>query len=454
MNAKTKMVIGFIGVILGYAIVSIDTTIVNIALPQIASYYNVQMNIATWVINVYNIAFAVFIVTASGLADQFGRKKVFLIGYILFTVSSICVALSNTFELMILFRAIQGLSGAITVPVAIPIFTTIFPKEKHGAVIGLGGGIAGLAVAAGPTVGGIITQNLSWQWIFLINIPIGIIGIVLTLLAIPESFDSSASKKIDIGGIISISIGMFAITYAITQVNTWGWTSWSFIACLLISIIAFVVFGIIEKKIKEPMLPLWLMKISTFNCANLTFLFSGAGITGTIFLISFYLTTAIGMSPADAGLILSVLPLITCFISPVAGAWSNKIGSRWFAVGGIFFTSIGLLLYSGITTHSSYIDIIWRLLVSGIGLGLTTAPILQSVMRNVPPGKIGIASGITNMARFFGAALGVAVFVTILNSNLGTQNDIGSLQTAFGTTFKIASCILVPGIFIAYFSDK
>ncbi|PRR84415.1 MFS transporter [Clostridium vincentii] len=216
MNKKYQ-IISFVAIILGFFMALLDTTIVNITLPKMTEYFNTTMAHISWVVNAYNLAFAAIILTASRLADQFGRKKLFIAGVVLFTISSLLSGLSNSLEGLILFRAIQGLSAAFVVPVAMPLSAEIFPPEKRGTIMALWGAFAGLAAASGPTLGGILTQWFNWRYIFFINVPIGCICILLTMKFIKESYDPTASKSIDFGGIITISTAMFCLTFALIK---------------------------------------------------------------------------------------------------------------------------------------------------------------------------------------------------------------------------------------------
>lgn len=421
MKLNFKMILSFIAIILGFFMALLDATIVNIALPKMTEYYGASMQHITWVVNGYNLAFAVFIITASRIADQFGRKKIFIIGIFAFTLSSFLSGISTSVDMLIFFRVIQGLSAAIVVPVTVPLITELVPKEKHGMVLGIWGAISGLAAASGPTLGGILTENFNWQSIFFVNIPIGVVTLIMTAILVKNSFDTTATRKIDWGGMITISGAMFALTYALIQANDKGWTSPFIIGLFVLSIVLLVAFFIIESKTKDPMLPMWLLKVPTFSASSLTLLIFGVGVMGATFLMSFFLNTVMGKSVLQAGIIISAMPLSSMVFSSISGPLSGKLGSRIFAIAGMVLLGAAMLLFSQLTPDSSQFDIVWRLAVCGAGLGFTMAPIMGAVMRNVPREKIGIASGVTNMSRALGTVLGVAILVMILNSNMSDQ---------------------------------
>lgn len=403
----------------------LDTTIVNIALPEMTSYFGGTVSQISWVMNGYNLAFAALILTASRLADQFGRKKVFILGLVLFTLSSLLSGLSNSLGMLILFRAIQGLAGAIIVPVTIPLTTTTFPKEKHGIIIGIWGAVAGLAAASGPSLGGILTEKLNWQWIFYVNVPLGLLSILLTLLFIKESRDEMAGKSVDYGGMLSITAGMLCITYAFVKANDYGWNSAEFYTLLGAGLILTAFFFHLQTRGKEPMLPLMLLKIKEFNGTSLALFIVGAALSNLTLLTSFFLTREMGMTELKAGLVLSILAAGSIISSAVSGGLSNKYGSRWFGVTGVAIICGAIYAMSNLDAQSPISAVLLRLFIAGLGLGLTLAPLMSAGVRHVPEEKVGIASGVMNMTKSIGSVLGVAIIVTLLQ-----QSIIGEMQTA------------------------
>lgn len=418
MSHIAKRNIAFIAIVLGFFMALLDTTIVNIALPEMIKHYGGTVEQISWVVNGYNLAFAVFILTSARLADQFGRKKVFLIGVLLFTITSLLAGLAPSVESLIALRVLQGLAGAIIVPVTIPMATEIFPKEMHGTVVGIWGGISGLAAASGPALGGILTDKLDWQWIFFVNIPLGLISIVLAYLFIKESYDSTSSRKIDYIGMLLISGAMFCLTYALIEVNDIGWSSFTTMSLLGGGVLLLILFVVVQWKGRNPMLPLSLFKISVFNGATLTLFIVGAGMMNISFLTSFFLTNVMKMTELKAGLLLSMIALGSMTTSIAFGSLSNKYGSRWFAVCGVVLQCMAAYWLGSLHVDSTDLDVMIRLVVAGFGIGLTMAPVMGSIVRNVPESKIGISSGVTNMMRSLGSVLGVAIIVTVLQSNM------------------------------------
>lgn len=428
MNTRIKRIISLSAILLGFFMALLDSTIVNIALPEISKYYNSKMEIISWIMNGYNLAFSVFLITASRLADQFGRKKLFIFGIFMFSLSSLLAGISVSIQMLIFFRVIQGLSAAIVVPVTIPLATNIFPPEKRGAVAGLWGAVSGIAAASGPMLGGILTYNFKWNSIFFVNIPIGIIAIVFTLIFIDESYDTTASKKLDYGGMITLTVAMFSLVYALLKVRELGWNSATIIGLFVLSLAAFTAFIIIERKSKEPMLPMWLLKNISLDGISLTLLTIGAGIMSTTFLLSFLLRQIMGLSALQSGLTLSALAVTSIVFSGIAGPLSSKYGSRWIASSGMALSALSVFLLSSINASSSKFDVVWRLVIGGAGVGLAMTSVMESLVRNIPDEKLGVGSGVTNMARILGTVLGIAVVVTFLNHSIGDQVNVAKTE--------------------------
>ncbi|MGN7763099.1 MFS transporter [Paenibacillus sp. 22594] len=423
MSIRMRRALSFTAIVLGFFMALLDTTIINIALPEMTRHFGGSVSRISWVMNGYNLAFAIFILTASRLADQFGRKKVFIFGVALFTLTSLLAGFATSLGVLILLRVIQGLAGAIIVPVTIPLTTTTFPKEMHGLIIGIWGAVSGIAAASGPALGGILTQKLSWEWIFFVNVPLGVLSIVLTAVFIEESRDNTAGRTIDYGGTLAITGAMFFITYALIKVQDYGWGSGVILGLLGAGLVFLLLFIFTQWRGKEPMLPLSLMRIRTFNGASLTLLIVGAALMNLSLLTSFFLTRMMGMTELKAGLVLSMIAVGSIVSSAISGPLSAKYGSHLFAAAGIMVTGGAMYSLSGLHADSALSEVVVRLLVAGVGVGLTMAPVMSSAVRNVPDDKVGISSGVTNMAKALGSVIGVAIIVTVLQHN--TDSELG-----------------------------
>ncbi|CAM4365360.1 MFS transporter [Paenibacillus tarimensis] len=408
--------LSFFTISLGFFMALLDMTIVNISIPEMTQFFGASVEDISWVINGYNLAFAVFLITASRIADQFGRKRLFMIGIFLFTLTSLlCGLAKGSVELLILFRVLQGISAAMVVPVTVPLVVQLFPVEKHGAILGVWGAIAGLASASGPALGGLLTNAFSWQAVFYVNIPLGILCLILTGKLIKESRDTTASKRIDWLGMLTLTGALFTLVLALIQAGDMGWGSTYIITLLAASVVCFIAFFVVEAKVKEPMLPLSLLRIIPFNAANITLLIAGVGMVNAFFLLSFFLIEVSGMTVLEAGLTISAMPIATIFSSMMAGPLSSKMGTRPFAVLGMICLAVAGYLYSGLNADSTKLDIIWRLVIAGLGVGFIIGPVMGAVVRHVPRDKVGVVSGVSNMARSLGMVLGTALLVTILN---------------------------------------
>lgn len=424
--SRGRTILTFIGIILGYFIALLDTTIVNIALPKTAEYFNRDVSDISWIMNGYNIAFAVLMLTASRIADQFGRKKLFLIGLILFTLTSFLCGIASTLDLLILFRVLQGLSAAIIVPVTIPLAIQLFPKEKHGAVLGIWGAIAGVASASGPALGGILTEYFNWQSVYFVNLPIAIISFIVSYILIKESYDKTASKNMDIAGMLTISAAIFCFTLGLIETSDYGWSSFYVLSLFAGSLLSLTLFIVVERRSKDPMLPLSLMRISTFSASSTALLFTSIGIAAGSFLIAFYLMSLRNMSVLEAGMTIIASSLTATVFSVVSGPVSEKIGGRFLASIGLTIITLTVYLFGGLDADSSRFDVVWRLSLLGAGLGISVVPLFGSAVNNIPADKLGIVSGVTNVARTLGMVVGVALLATMLSSNM--KNELSTAR--------------------------
>jgi EmrB/QacA subfamily drug resistance transporter len=410
-----RAIAAFAIIVLGFFMALLDSTIVNISLPRMTEYFGTSMKTITWVVNGYNIAFAALLVTASRLADQFGRKKLFVFGVACFTAMSLCCGLSHSVNVLIFFRVMQGLSGAFIVPVSMPLMLDLFPSSRRGAIVGAWGAVAGVSAASGPALGGIITNYFSWQWIFYINLPLGIIAVIGTVFLIAESGDPTASRRIDWPGMITLSAGVFCLALALVQANDKGWGSAYILGTFAASALGLIAFVAIERSTPEPMLPLsLLLKSRPFSFAMAALFFSGIGLMCGVFFLSFFLTRVAEMSQLRAGIIITAIPLSAMVFSAVSGPFSDRFGSRWLAACGMAVVCASIWIFHDLSEKSTTIEIIWRLVLCGAGMGLSLPPIVGASIRAVPADKIGIASGIGNIARTIGAVVGVALLVMVL----------------------------------------
>jgi len=392
-----------------YFMVALDATVVSTALPRMQADLHAGLTSLQWTLNAYGIAFAAGIITAAALGDRFGRRRIFTIGLALFTVASAACALAPSASDLIAARTVQGLGGAIVLPLSLTILTTAFPAERRGTIVGIYGGLAGLAVAAGPLVGGLVTQGINWHWIFWINVPIGVAAVALSLRLLPESH--GARERLDLTGVALVTGGVVAIVWALVRANQAGWASPEIVITLAGGAILLVAFVAWERRVQEPMVPLRLFRDRAFAMGNATtFLMSGAIFAGA-YLVAEEFQFARGYSPVSTGLRLLPFFATPMVISPLAGALSDKTGRRPVMVTGLALLSAGFIwvaLKGSLTT--SWVELTLALLVAGIGISMALPTVPTAVLNAVAPREMGKAAGI-NPA--LAACAGFALLATL-----------------------------------------
>jgi EmrB/QacA subfamily drug resistance transporter len=416
-GAMTKPRLGWVVALTStaYFMVVLDSSVLITALPSMQRDLHVGLPSLQWTFNAYGIAFAAGIITAAALGDRFGRRRVFNGGVVLFTLASVACALAPGASELIVARTIQGLAGAVVLPLSLTILTTAFPASKRGMIVGVYGGLAGLAVALGPIVGGLITETIDWHWIFWLNVPIGVVSALLAVRLLPESY--GATKRLDLLGGGLVTSGVVAIVWALTRANDVGWSSAETVAAFAAGAVLLAAFLAWEKRASEPMVPLRLFAVREFAIGNLaSFLMSGA-----IFAAAFFVTQefqfARGYSPLATGLRLLPFFATPMFISPLAGALSDRIGRRPIMVTGLTLQAIGFIwVASRGSLSTSWIELTLALLVAGIGISMALPTVPTAVLSAVAPEEMGTASGINYMAQRFGAVFAIAIGSTVFSA--------------------------------------
>jgi EmrB/QacA subfamily drug resistance transporter len=408
-----------------YFMVALDATVVATALPRMQADLGVGLTTLQWTLNSYGIAFAVGIITAAALGDRYGRRLIFTVGLALFTIASGACALAASAPELIAARTVQGLGGAIVLPLSLTILTTAFPAERRGTIVGIYGGLAGAAVAAGPLVGGAVTQGINWHWIFWINVPIGAAAAVLSLRLLPESH--GARERLDLTGVGLVTGGVLAIVWGLVRANQSGWASPEIVTTLSAGAILLVAFLAWENRVSQPMVPLRLFRARAFAAGNATaFLMSGAIFAGA-YLVAEEFQFARGYSPVSTGLRLLPFFATPMIISPLAGALSDKIGRRPVMVTGLALLTGGLtwVAVSGSLT-TSWVELVLALLVAGIGISMALPTVPTAVLNAVAPDEMGKASGINYMAQRLGGVFAIAISTAVFTANghLGTPASV------------------------------
>jgi EmrB/QacA subfamily drug resistance transporter len=430
---------------LGLFMILLDGTIVNIAIPHIQTYFDTGFGEIEWVMNAYILAFAVLLVTLGRFGDLWGRRKVFIAGMALFTAGSLACGLAPTIGLLIAFRVLQGVGGAAMMPSTLSIIAAVFPAGKRGAAMGVWGGVSGLATAIGPTLGGVIVQYVtwpsagdSWRWIFLVNIPIGIVGIVLALRLVPESRNPTAVKTLDLPGVGLVTASLFCLTFALIEGQSYGWTSAVIVGLFVASAIAFLLFSRREHRVSQPLIDFSLFRSLTFAAGNATGLLLSAAMMGAFFMIPIFLQSVLGYSAIKAGLVMVPMSVIIIFAAPAAGVLSDRVGGKWIVALGMFMLALGLAWMAGllpgiaaISPDTTPLSLLVPFLISGIGIGLAVAPVTSAVMATAPRDRIGNASGVLSTMRQVGSLLGIAVLGAVLQNRV-TANIAAGVDTIQG----------------------
>jgi EmrB/QacA subfamily drug resistance transporter len=412
---RTRLIWTFIITSVAAFMVGLDNLVVTMALPSIRSHLHASLASLEWTINAYTLSFAVLIITGAALGDRFGRRRMLTIGLTVFTLASAGAALAPNVTLLVVARAIQGAGAAAVLPLAFTILASSVPAERRGAALGVLGGVSGLAVAVGPLVGGAVVQGASWQWIFWINVPIGLLALPFAATRLSET---KARAHLDPLGLVLASAGLFGIVFGLVKASDDGWTSLPVLGSILAGVVLMVAFTVWQDKAAHPMLPLRFFRSRTFAASNVASLLFTFGMFGSIFLLAQFLQTALGYSPLEAGLRTLPWTAMPLLVAPIAGPLSDRIGGRPFLVSGLALQAIGLAWMAAlISPQISYLALVAPFVCCGLGMALFFIPVANVVMGAVPAADQGMASGTNNAIRELGGVLGIAVLATVFASH-------------------------------------
>jgi EmrB/QacA subfamily drug resistance transporter len=415
-HARRGWTLGIVSI--GLFMVVLDNLVVSIALPSIHRDLGASIQALEWTVNAYVLAYAVLLLTGAALGDRFGRKRLFIAGLTLFTVSSAAAALAPSIGLLIAARATQGVGAAVVTPLTLTLLADAFPPERRGLALGVWSGISGIAVALGPHVGGAVIQLSSWHWIFWINVPIGLVVVPLAASRLAES--RGPQRRLDLRGLALSSSGLFGIVYGLVRAQSQGWTSVEVVAALAIGALLVIAFVRHELRTPEPMLPLSFFASRGFAVTNVVSLAMYFGMFGSIFFLSQFLQNVLHNSPFQAGVKLLVWTGATMIVSPLAGFFSERYGSRLFMVVGLALQAIALGWLAALAgVHETYASAVGPFILAGSGMALVFAPAANAVLSSVRTDQAGQASGATNAIRELGGVLGVSVLATVFTSHGG-----------------------------------
>ena len=463
--------------------VMLDNTVVNVALPSIQRDLDVSISGLEWTVNAYTLTFAVLLVTGGRLGDIFGRRRGFLIGVAVFGSASLFIAFSQTAEWLVAGRAIQGVGAAFMMPATLSIISNAFPAHERGKAIGTWAGASAIALAIGPVVGGFLVEHVSWQSIFLINVPVAIAAVVVALWATDESRDETAARIVDIPGVVLLTAGLTALVLALVEGNAWGWGSPQIIGLLAVAALSAPAFVMAELRSPAPMVDFATFRSRSFLGANLVAFIVSFAMLAMFFFLALYMQNVRGYSPLEAGVRFLPSTLVIIVVGPIAGRWSDRIGPRPLMVGGLLMVAASLFWQSFLAVDTTYGYLVGAFVLMGVGMGLVMSPMSTAAMNSVSADKAGVASGVLSMFRMVGGTFGVAVtgalISTIGSSRLAsalpaaTQGQIDALteriasggaglggresvavQQAFldalNTSLKIGSLVAVIGAFFAW----
>src|SRR5438874_1212127 len=396
--------------------IMLDNTVVNVALPAIKSDLGISTAELEWTVAAYALTFASLLLTGGKLGDLLGRRLIFTIGLVIFTLSSLLCGLSSSAGELISARAVQGVGAALMMPATLSIISATFAARERGMAIGIWAGVSAMALAIGPLAGGIITEHISWNWIFYINVPIGVLGLITTVFVVPESRDTSHEQRLDVPGLVTSGIGLFALVYALIEGHSFGWTSGRIVGLFAVAALSLSAFVLLELHQRLPMLDLSLFRNGTFAGANLVAILVTLAMFGIFVFFPIYMQTFLGWSPIQAGAALLPWTILIVIFAPIAGKLSDKVGSRWLIAAGMTTVGLCCLELSTVAVGSTF----WRLLpgfiLGGLGMSFVMTPMSAAVMGAAPVDKAGVASGVLNTFRQVGVALGIAITGAIITN--------------------------------------
>ena len=396
--------------------VTLDNLVVSTALPSLRVDLGAGLEGLQWIVNGYTLAFAVLLLPAAALGDRFGRRRMFLIGLSVFTGASALAALAPSTGALIAARAVQGAGAAIVAPLTLTLLSEAFPPARRGVALGIWSGVSGLGVALGPLVGGIVVDGLAWQWVFWINVPVGLALIPVARRILVESH--GPSSHLDLAGLALGTLGLLGLVFGIVRGNEQGWGSAQIVASLAAGVLLLAAFVAYESRVKHPMLPMRFFRSRGFAATNAVSLVMYFGIFGSIFFLTQVFQTAQGYSALESGLRTLPWTAMPMLVAPLAGLFSDRIGSRPLMVAGLVLQAIAIAwIATVVTVDTPYLELVPAFVMGGTGMALVFAPAANAVLAAVRPEEAGQASGATNAIREVGGVMGVAILAAVFSGS-------------------------------------
>ena len=427
--------------------VTLDNLVVTTALPRIRIELGASLGGLEWIVNAYTLTFAVLLMTGAALGDRFGRRRMLAIGLMIFTGASAAAALAPSASALIVARAVQGAGGALVLPLTLTLLSEAFPAGRRGVALGIWSGVSGLGVAVGPVIGGAVVSGISWQWIFWLNVPVGLIVAPLALIRLTES--RGPNRQLDLPGVALASGGLAGVVFGLVRANALGWTSLPVLGAAIIGAVLLVAFVIWERRTPTPMLPMRFFRSRTFSATNAVSLAMYFGMFGAIFLLAQFFQTAQGLSPLGAGLRTLPWTAMPIFVAPLAGLLSDRVGSRPLMFAGLTLQAAALAwLASELSPTLAYGRMIVPFMLAGAGMALVFAPAANAVLAAVRDEEAGQASGATNAIREVGGVLGIAVLASVF-SGAGGYGTPHAFVSGLIPAVVVAAAVLAAGALAA-----
>jgi EmrB/QacA subfamily drug resistance transporter len=433
----------------GLFMIMLDNTVVNVALPAIQEDLGADLSELQWIVTGYALSFAALMLIGGKLADAYGRRLIFVVGIGVFTLSSLWCGLADSGDMLIAARVVQGMGAALMNPATLSIIAATFPPRQRGTAIGIWAGVSALALAIGPLVGGLLTEHLSWHWIFFINIPVGVVAVAASFLLITESRDET-HESLDLPGLSTSALGLFALTYGLIEANTYGWTSGRILGSFAVAVLSLGAFLVIERRRRAPMLDLTLFRSGTYAGANIAMLLVALAMFGVFFFVSLYMQNVLGYSAVQAGAAFLPMTLLIILVAPIAGKLSDRHGSRWLMSGGMVLLAVQLLYFSQLGKDAGFWNLLPAFLVGGLGMAMTMTPTAAAATRAVPVEKSGVGSAVLNAMRQVGGSVGIALMGAIVAHEAAGRQSVDAFMDGFSAALLVAAVIAFAGAIVAF----
>jgi EmrB/QacA subfamily drug resistance transporter len=426
--------------------IMLDNTVVNVALPSIKADLGTSYSTLAWTVSAYTLSLGVLLITGGRLGDIYGRRKVFLVGVVLFAASSLFISFSQTSAWLIGGRATQGIGAALMMPATLSIITNTFPPEERGKALGTWAGVSALALAIGPVVGGYLVEYVSWQSIFYLNVPVAAGALAITLFSTCESRDETVLPKLDLAGIATISVGLGALTLALLEAPSWGWGSAENVGLFAVAALGLAAFALVERRVRVPMVDFSFFASKTFLGASLVAFIVSFAMLAMFFFIAIYMQTIEHYTPLEAGIRFLPTTLCVIVISPFSGRLADRIGSRPLMTAGLVLVAISLYWQSHLSVGSGFAFLAPGFVLMGVGMGLIMSPMSAAAMNAVDRTKAGVAGGILSMSRMIGGTLGIAVLGALVGNPSAPEAYVDSL----GHGLLIGAIVAAVGALVAW----